>query len=64
MAILLPEAYSVGKRPLGWASAEHISTGYRKRLLGSHVIFFRCQTRDTVEVVRIFNQHMDVPSHL
>ncbi len=45
-------------------SAEHIRPGYRKHLIGSHVIFFRCQNRDRVEVVRILNQRMDVPAHL
>jgi toxin ParE1/3/4 len=50
-------------RPVG-QSAEHIRAGYRKHLVGSHVIFFRCFDRDRVEVVRILNQRMDVPSHL
>ena len=48
----------------GGQSAEHIRTGYRKYLVGSHVIFFRCQARDTVDVVRVLNQRMDVPAHL
>lgn len=48
----------------GGQSAEHIRAGYRRYLVGSHVIFFRLQTRDRVEVVRILNQRMDVPAHL
>ena len=50
-------------RPSG-QSAEHIRAGYRKHLVGSHVIFFRCPTHDSLEVVRILNQRMDVPAHL
>lgn len=50
-------------RPAG-QSAEHIRAGYRKYLVGSHVIFFRCQNRVSVEVVRILSQRMDVPAHL
>jgi toxin ParE1/3/4 len=50
-------------RPVG-QSAEHIRTGYRKHLIGSHVIFFRCQTADRVDVVRILNQRIDVAVHL
>ena len=57
-------AKTLAKGHPGGQSAEHIRTGYRKHLVGSHVIFFRCQTRDRVEVVRILNQRMDVPLHL
>lgn len=57
-------ATALAKGRPGGQSAEHIRAGYRKQLVGSHVIFFRCQTRDTVEVVRILNQRMDVPAHL
>ena len=57
-------AQKLAKVRPGGQSAQHIRTGYRKHLIGSHVIFFRCETRDRVEVVRILNQRMDVPAHL
>ena len=57
-------AQTLAKGRLGGQSAEHVRAGYRKYLIGSHVIFFRCQARDTVEVVRILNQRMDVRAHL
>ena len=57
-------AQTLAKGRPGGQSAEHIRMGYRKYLIGSHVIFFKCQARDRVEVVRILNQRMDVPSHL
>ena len=57
-------AKTLAKGCLGGQSAEHIRAGYRKYLIGSHVIFFKYQTRETVEVVRILNQRMDVPAHL
>lgn len=57
-------AQTLAKGHPGGQSAEHIRMGYRKYLIGSHVIFFRCQARDTVEVVRILNQRMDVRAHL
>ena len=50
-------------RPSG-QSAEHIRRGYRKHLVGSHVIFFRCPLPGRLEVVRILNQRMDVSAHL
>ncbi len=48
----------------GGQNAEQVRTGYRKLLIGSHVIFFRCSADDTVDVVRILNQRMDVSAHL
>lgn len=57
-------AQTLAKGRPGGQSAEHIRKGYRKYLIGSHVIFFRCKTGDVVEVVRILSQRMDVPAHL
>jgi toxin ParE1/3/4 len=57
-------AQTLAKGRPGGQSAEHIRAGYRKYLVGSHVIFFRCQACDGVEVVRVLNQRMDMPAHL
>ena len=57
-------AQTLAKGRTAGQSAEHVRAGYRKQLIASHVIFFRLQPRDTVAVVRILNQRMDVPSHL
>ncbi len=48
----------------GGQSAEHIRAGYRKQLVGLHVIFFKGKTGGAVEVVRVLNQRMDVAAHL
>ena len=57
-------AQTLAKGRPGGQSAEQIRAGCRKHLMGSHVIFFRCQTVDRVEVVRILNQRMDVAAYL
>lgn len=44
-------------------SCEDIRAGYRKRPVGVHVVFYRL-TGDTIEVVRILHQRMDVDSRL
>ena len=49
---------------LGGQSAEHIRTGYRKEIVGSHLVFFTCQLMGIVNVVRVLNQRMDVSAHL
>jgi len=55
--ILLVEDPSLG------ASCENIRPGYRKRLSGSHAIFYR-QGRDAVVIVRILHQNMDAARNL
>ena len=58
-------AASLASGRLGGQSAEHIRTGYRKEIVGSHLeFFFRCQLMGMVNVVRVLNQRMDVSAHL
>lgn len=40
-----------------------VREGYRKVAVGSHFIIFRI-VEDTIDVVRILHQKMDIPSHL
>jgi toxin ParE1/3/4 len=42
-------------------SASHIRAGYRRALVGSHVLFFK-ESEDLIDVIRILHQRMD-PSH-
>ena len=49
---------------LAGQSAEHIRTGYRKQIVGSHLVFLKCGLPGSVDVVRILNQRMDVSAHL
>ena len=49
---------------LAGQSAEHIRVGYRKQMVGSHLVFFTCKLMGAVDVVRILNQRMDVAAHL
>ena len=44
-------------------SAEDIRAGYRKVAVGSHVVYFR-ERADTLEVIRILHQRMDVERHI
>ena len=44
-------------------SAQDIRAGYRKALVGMHVLFFR-EATDTIQIVRVLHQHMDLSTHL
>ncbi|MDR5767286.1 MULTISPECIES: type II toxin-antitoxin system RelE/ParE family toxin [unclassified Caballeronia] len=43
-------------------SAEHVRPGYRKALVGMHVLFFK-EAADTIQILRVLHQ-MDLPAHL
>jgi len=45
----------------GWTD-DTLSEEYRRRAVGSHVVFYRMDSR--VEIVRILHQSMDAKSHL
>lgn len=44
-------------------ACDEIRRGYRRHLVGSHVIFYRQRT-DHIEIVRILHQRMDFGRHL
>lgn len=56
------ESLGSGKR-LG-QSAEDIRKGYRKLSVGAHVVFYRTDANDLIDIVRILHQRMDLPSRL
>ena len=43
--------------------ASHIRAGYRRALIGSHVLFFK-ETDTLIDVIRILHQRMDPSQHL
>ena len=44
-------------------SASHVRAGYRRVLVGSHILFFK-ENDELVDVIRILHQRMDVAHHL
>lgn len=48
--------------PLQAASCDHIRTGYRRRSVGQHVIFFR-PTDYGIALIRILHRRMEVERH-
>ncbi|MFX1684562.1 type II toxin-antitoxin system RelE/ParE family toxin [Paraburkholderia sp. A1RO-5L] len=44
-------------------SAEEVREGYRKALVGMHVVFFK-QSPALIDVIRILHQQMDIPARL
>ncbi|MDR5804945.1 type II toxin-antitoxin system RelE/ParE family toxin [Caballeronia sp. LZ001] len=44
-------------------SAADVREGYRKALVGMHVVFFR-ESSALIDIVRILHQQMDIPGRL
>ncbi len=50
--------------PLKGKDCSDIRNGYRKFIVGSHVIFYRQTLTDTIEIVRVLHGHMDSETRL
>jgi toxin ParE1/3/4 len=50
--------------PLTGKDCSDIRSGYRKFNAGSHVIFYRQKSGDTIEIVRILHGRMDCETRL
>lgn len=48
--------------PLTGKTCDYLLEGYRKFPQGSHIIFYRQESRGRVEIVRILHKSMDVES--
>lgn len=55
---MLAESPSIGK------DCDYIKEGYLKFPQGSHIIFYRSISSNTVQIVRILHKNMDVTSRL
>jgi toxin ParE1/3/4 len=50
----------LAKTPLAGKACDHIKNGYRKSPQGSHIIFYKNDTKEKIEIVRILHKNMDV----
>ncbi len=64
LAILDACFRSLAANPLMGKDCGEIRNGYRKHSTGSHVIFYRQTTNDTIEIVRILHKRMDIEHQL
>jgi len=54
----LAETPSLGKK------CDYIKIGYRKFPQGSHIVFYRENTRSKITIIRILHKNMDIESNL
>lgn len=62
---LIDESFrSIAQNPSQGRNCSEIKTGYRKKNIGSHVIFYRQIADDKIQIVRVLHGRMDYASHL
>ena len=54
---------SLAAHPHKGASIDHVREGYRKQLIGKHLIIYQV-TDTTISIVRVLKQDMDIDRHL
>lgn len=63
--ILLNESFQkLAANPELGRDCSELREGYRKLSVGKHVIFCRRIADDTIEIVRVLHERMDVENHL
>jgi toxin ParE1/3/4 len=62
---LIDESFScIAQSPTQGQDCSDIKTGYRKKSVGSHVIFYRQIADDKIQIVRVLHGRMDYASKL
>jgi toxin ParE1/3/4 len=62
---LIDESFSsIAQNPTQGRDCSDIKTGYRKKNVGAHVIFYRQIADDKIQIVRVLHGRMDYASHL
>lgn len=56
--------FMLAQNPNLGISCDYIRDGYRKFPQGSHIIFYRCNAKSDIWVVRILHKSMDYDSQL
>lgn len=63
-SILIEEIDFLRSNYLTGKSAEHIRQDYRVSFIKSHVIFYKINNEETLEIIRILHQRMDIEQWL
>ena len=56
--------HQMAAKPTKGKECREIRDGYRKLTAGSHVIFFRQTSDDTIEIIRVLHGRMDIETRL
>ena len=55
--------HRLAKEPQRGRACDDVRVGYRKYLIGRHLIFYR-EVNEGIEIIRVLHDRMDVEAHL
>jgi toxin ParE1/3/4 len=64
LSLLDTSFHALATEPLMGRDCGKVRDGYRKYQVGKHVIFYRICDTNSIEVVRILHERMDIELHL
>jgi len=64
LALLDGYFHALAQNPGQGQRCDEIRAGYRKFLSGRHIIFYREQAADGIQIVRVLHEKMDQETHL
>ena len=62
--LIIDEIEFIAINPLLGRSIDYIKQGYRSTKVKSHVVFYKQQKDDTILIVRILHQRMDIENRM
>lgn len=62
--LIIQEIEFLAKNPENGKPISNIREGYRKSKVKSHFIFYRINSVNKIEVIRVLHQMMDIPNRL
>jgi len=62
--LIIDEIEFIARNIYGGKTIEHIKPGYRATIVKSHIVFYRIINDDTVEIIRILQQMIDIENTL
>ena len=62
--LILDEIEFISENFESGKSVDHIKKGYRASIVKSHIIFYKKSRRNSIEIVRVLHQKMDIENRI
>jgi len=62
--LIIDEIEFLSSNPLSGQSMDHIKDGFRVSKVKSHLVFYKIINNETIEIIRVLHQRMDVKSRM
>jgi len=62
--LIIDEIEFLSSNPLSGRSMDYIKEGYRASKVKSHLVFYKIITNESIEIIRILHQRMDVKNRM